>query len=76
MQIKADYSEEELINNCQDPLAETACHPIGKLRAVAALLTAYPNGPFEMTRDVLQNTAEIIEDATNEIEYLINLSSK
>lgn len=73
MQIKADIKNHPDFES--DPLAFT-CHPIGKLKAMAALLEAYPEGPWEMNKEVLRATAEIIEDATEEIEYLIEISNE
>ena len=74
MQIKADFTRKELMEK-RDVLFE-ACHPIEKLRAVARLLYAYPDGPWDIDKNVIQTTSDMIEDAVKEIEFLIEISNE
>jgi hypothetical protein len=74
MQIRSDFTKEELIKSI-DPLVET-CHPLTKLKTAAALLYAYPDGPFTIEKDVLIGVSEIIEDATKDVEFIIELSNE
>lgn len=69
MQIKADLTKEQLLEG-NDALFET-CHPIGKLKAIASMLYAYPNGPWNMDKDTIESFSDMIGDAVKEIEYLI-----
>lgn len=72
MQIKADFTRKELMEK-RDVLFE-ACHPIEKLKAVANLLYAYPDGPNEMDKFTILSVSDMITDAVEEIEYLIEIS--
>ena len=74
MQIKADFTRENLLKH--DDVLFESCHPLGKLKAVASLLYAYPKGPFEMDKRTIASVADMIEDAAGEIEYLIEIANK
>lgn len=74
MQIKADFTREKLMES-NDALFE-ACHPLGKLKAVASLLYAYPDGPWDMDKSTIISVSDMIEDAVKEIEYLIDISNE
>jgi hypothetical protein len=74
MQIKADFTKEQLMGH-SDVLFE-ACHPLEKLKAVAALLYAYPDGPSGMGKATIQSVSDMIEDAAEEIERLIDIANK
>ena len=74
MQIKADVTREKLMES-NDVLFE-ACHPIGKLKAIANLLYAYPDGDSEMHKDTITSVSDMITDAVKEIEYLIEISNE
>jgi len=74
MQIKADFTREQLMAH-SDILFE-ACHPLEKLKAVASLLYAYPEGPSDMSKATIQSVSDMIEDAAEEIEHLIGIANK
>jgi hypothetical protein len=57
-----------------DPLALT-CHPLGKLNTIASMLYAYPKGDFEMDEDTILGASEIIKDAAEEIDFLVDFSN-
>jgi len=74
MQIKADFTREELLKH--DDVLFEACHPIEKLKAVASLLLAYPYGQTVMEKSTMEGVSNMIEDAAGEIEYLIDIANE
>ena len=76
MQIRSDYTKEELMS-LGDPLFETH-FPLNKLKTIATLLASCsPEGGLdELDENFLLGAAHIVEDATKEIEYLIDLSNQ
>lgn len=74
MQIKSDFTREQLMAH-KGVLSET-CHPLEKLKAIANLLYAYPDGPWEMDKGTIISVSDMISDATKEIEYLIKTSDE
>jgi hypothetical protein len=73
MQFKSDLTREELMNS--EPLFET-CHPLEKLTAIGLLLRAYPKGDEGMEDRTIYGAGGIVEDAAEEIAYLIDLGGK
>ncbi len=74
MQIKADITREKLM--ASNDVLFAACHPIGKLKAIANLLSAYPDGLCGMNPDTITTVSDMITDAVEEIEYLIEISNE
>lgn len=74
MQIKADFTREQLLED-GDPLFET-CRPLEKLNAVASLLFGYAKSSLGMDESTIEGIANIIEDAVEEVEYLIDISNE
>nr|WP_320193594.1 hypothetical protein [uncultured Desulfobacter sp.] len=77
MQIKADFTRDELLKSPIDPIEE-AIYPLSKLKSVAALLESFkPDDGFNnLHDDFLMGLSNIIEDSAKEIEYLIEVSSE
>ena len=74
MQIKADFTSEELLSS-KNPMS-AACHPIEKLKAIANLLYAYPDGTCDMDKSTIMSVSDMITDAVKEIEYLIGINNE
>ena len=74
MQFKADITREKLM--ASNDLLRQTCHPIEKLKAIANLLYAYPEGPFDMDKSTITSVSDMITDAVKEIEYLIKISNE
>ena len=70
MQIRTDFTKEQIMKDF-DPLA-LACHPLEKLKTISSFLYAYPHGPFEMEKDDILGAASMIQDAAEEINFLVN----
>lgn len=79
MQLKSFFTEEQ-IRNDNDPLFFT-CHPLGKLKMVSTMISnesgMNDSIPFETFRpgDVYA-MCEIIEDAADEIQFLVDVAQE
>ncbi len=78
MQIRADYTKEELMND-SDPLHYT-CFPLGKMKLLSDMFCALHFNPdnaeniFNM--DNLFALHSLLDDAKKEIELLVDVSNK
>ena len=69
MQAKSHLNKDR----CFNPLADT-CHAIGKLRGIGALLSGAKEAEADLYKLDWIGLSEIIMDAAEDIEYLIELS--
>ncbi len=78
MQIKADFTKEELLNH-YDIFAEV-CHPIGKIKLLADMLWCLDKEELVtgnvINQDNILTLSGSLKDACEEIEYLIDISNE
>ena len=73
MQIRSDFTKEKLMAS-HDPLFET-CHSLERLHTISSFLYAYPDGPFEMEKSAILGASTIIQDATKEISFIVDIAN-
>lgn len=73
MQFKSDFTQKELTDG--DPIS-FACHSIGKLKTIAELMIGLGHNEVELDTIKTYGIHDIILDAAEEIEYLIDCHYK
>jgi len=78
MQIRSDFTKEEILNH-PDPLLLT-CHPLNKIKLLADFILTTPHGEVRagnvLNQSNLDAVYEMLEDARQEIEYIVNTSNE
>ena len=80
MQLKSFLTEDQILNNHRDPLFLT-CHPLSKLKMAATIIfnecEDVDNIPLETFREgEVCALGEIIDDAADEIQFLVGLAQE